>query len=312
MISVIVPIYNTEKYLHRCIVSILNQTFTDFELLLVNDGSTDKSGEICDEYAKKDSRICVFHKENGGVSSARNMGLLNAKGEWIAFCDSDDWLDDNFLNNLLYVANDKTDLVIGEMQYSYIGNNVKTDNSTVKLDKFIYLRKMFVSGFTSVFNILYRREFIENINLKFEPIRYSEDFIFSVKAICLASQIEYAKDAVYHYDRTNENSALHNYPKDLYKDLLYCDNMMVNFFYGQGLLDKLKPEIYWRVLRNKKELVLSVKLHNEFRQAIPDANDYILSCPVINVKIKIMMWLLSHHLDFIVRFFIYIRKVLRR
>lgn len=91
-ISVIVPVYNAEKYLSRCIDSILVQTFTCFELLLVDDGSTDCSGRICDEYAKRDTRIRVIHKENGGVSSARNLGLDNAKGEWICFCDSDDWL----------------------------------------------------------------------------------------------------------------------------------------------------------------------------------------------------------------------------
>lgn len=92
-ISVIVPIYNAEKYLHRCIDSILNQTFTDFEVLLINDGSTDSSGSICDEYAKKDSRVRVFHKENGGVSLARNIGIDKALGLWTLFVDSDDWLD---------------------------------------------------------------------------------------------------------------------------------------------------------------------------------------------------------------------------
>lgn len=91
-ISVIVPVYKAEKYLHRCVDSILAQTFTDFEVLLIDDGSPDRSGEICDEYAKKDARVRVFHKENGGVSSARNMGIEKAKGEWLMFVDSDDML----------------------------------------------------------------------------------------------------------------------------------------------------------------------------------------------------------------------------
>ena len=98
LISVIVPVYNTEKYLHRCIDSILAQTFTDFELLLIDDGSTDSSGEICDDYAAKDSRVRVFHKENGGVSSARNLGLDNAQGEWITFVDSDDSIKEKALD----------------------------------------------------------------------------------------------------------------------------------------------------------------------------------------------------------------------
>ena len=100
-ISVIVPVYNAEKYLHRCIDSILAQTFSDFELLLIDDGSKDNSGRICDEYAAKDSRIRVFHKKNGGVSSARNMGLDNAKGDWITFVDSDDWVKQDYLYSMI-------------------------------------------------------------------------------------------------------------------------------------------------------------------------------------------------------------------
>ena len=107
-ISVIVPVYNTEKYLHRCIDSILAQTFTDFELLLIDDGSTDNSGTICDEYATKDSRVRVFHKKNGGVSSARNLGVDNAKGEWVTFVDSDDCVPQNG-SALLYEAISWTD-----------------------------------------------------------------------------------------------------------------------------------------------------------------------------------------------------------
>lgn len=98
-ISVIVPVYKAEVYLHRCVDSILAQTFQDFEVLLVDDGSPDRSGEICDEYARKDQRVRVFHKENGGVSSARNLGLDNAKGEWATFVDSDDYVENSYLSD---------------------------------------------------------------------------------------------------------------------------------------------------------------------------------------------------------------------
>lgn len=97
-ISIIVPVYNVEQYLPRCIDSILYQSFADFELLLIDDGSKDKSGAICDEYAAKDSRIRVFHKKNGGVSSARNVGLDNARGEWLAFIDGDDEITKGYFN----------------------------------------------------------------------------------------------------------------------------------------------------------------------------------------------------------------------
>ena len=99
-VAIIVPVYNVEKYLQRCIESILTQTETDFELLLIDDGSKDKSGLICDEYAQKDERVNVIHKENGGVSSARNLGIEKANGEWICFIDADDYVRQDFLSNI--------------------------------------------------------------------------------------------------------------------------------------------------------------------------------------------------------------------
>lgn len=103
LISIIVPIYNSEKTLKKCLNSIINQTYVDWELLLINDGSKDNSGNICDEYAIIDRRIKVFYKENGGVSSARNLGLDNACGDWVTFCDSDDFVFPDWLSN--YVEN---------------------------------------------------------------------------------------------------------------------------------------------------------------------------------------------------------------
>ena len=128
MISVIVPVYNTEKYLDRCIQSILAQTYTDFELLLIDDGSTDLSGEICDKYAEQDSRVKVFHKENGGVSSARNLGLDKANGDWVTFVDADDWVTTLYLNNLSDNTNsaDFVVSIVGENDnISYQGSIIK-------------------------------------------------------------------------------------------------------------------------------------------------------------------------------------------
>ena len=108
-ISVIVPVYKVEKYLNRCVDSILSQTFTDFELILVDDGSPDKCGEICEEYANKDSRIHVIHQKNGGLSAARNTGIdwanANSNSKWITFIDSDDWVHHEYLKQLLETAN---------------------------------------------------------------------------------------------------------------------------------------------------------------------------------------------------------------
>lgn len=121
-ISVIVPVYNAGKALRRCIDSILEQTFTDFELLLIDDGSTDGSGCICDEYAAQDTRVRVFHKENGGVSSARNLGLDNACGEWVTFVDADDKIDG------LGIGEEDSDLVLGSIEIHNLHGNIRTES----------------------------------------------------------------------------------------------------------------------------------------------------------------------------------------
>lgn len=100
-ISIIVPVYNVENYLERCVESILKQTYTNFELLLINDGSTDKSGELCDQLVSKNGNIKVFHLENAGVSNARNVGIQNSTGEWITFVDSDDFITNDYLETLI-------------------------------------------------------------------------------------------------------------------------------------------------------------------------------------------------------------------
>ena len=119
IISVVVPVYNIEKYLDRCITSILNQTFRDFELLLVDDGCTDNSGAICDRYASNDDRVRVFHKPNGGVSSARNRGIEEAQGQFICFVDSDDWVETTYLQIFMDYSPEKYGVVLQSFYYDY-------------------------------------------------------------------------------------------------------------------------------------------------------------------------------------------------
>ena len=113
-VSIIVPLFNAEKFAKRCIESVLMQTFKNYELILIDDGSKDKTGEICDKYAEKDTRIKVIHKNNGGVSSARNTGLDMAKGEWITFLDADDWIEPNFLLIVDNNSNDSIDWIFAQ------------------------------------------------------------------------------------------------------------------------------------------------------------------------------------------------------
>ena len=123
-ISVITPVYKVEKYLKKCIDSILNQTFTDFELLIVDDGSPDNCGKIADEYEKKDSRVIAIHKENGGAPSARNAGILRAKGEYLYFPDSDDWLEPTYLEELFHI---NSRVVVFEAKYTKVLENLENE-----------------------------------------------------------------------------------------------------------------------------------------------------------------------------------------
>ncbi len=175
LFSIIVPIYNTEKYLSRCIESILEQTFTDFELILVDDGSTDSSYSICQNYAKDDSRIKVIHKENGGVSSARNIGLEYAKGVYLWFVDSDDYIKPTALVDLsVKVLNESSDLVIFN---TTIEGNYKIDGFDAFFETYYF---KYVLGFAP-WNKLYLREIIEQNNLKFdEEETIGEDLLFNV------------------------------------------------------------------------------------------------------------------------------------
>ena len=213
-ISVIVPIYNAEKYLHRCIDSILTQTFTYFELLLIDDGSTDSSGAICDEYAEKDSRICVFHKENGGASSARNLGLGIAKGEWITLVDSDDTLQQNALD-LLYKSSDSSvDAVIANAKHS----EIILGEEWIRLLLDCKTRCELWGG-------LYKRKLLLDKTIEIpSSIVIGEDFLTNLQYAKKCKKIRLIEDSVYNYTQGRSTSLVNSYKLNLEheKELLQC------------------------------------------------------------------------------------------
>lgn len=207
LITIIVPIYQSEKTLNKCIDSILNQSYTNIEIILVNDGSSDKSGAICDEFASKDNRIKVIHKENSGVSSARNVGLDNAKGDFIQFVDSDDWLDKDACSILLKEIKDqKVDLVICGLNITKNGklirtphlsrNNVSPSNHFDDL-KFIY------PIFASPCNKLYKREMIGRFN---ESLSAGEDLLFNFDYIRNTNSVQTIESCLYNVSLDNQGS----------------------------------------------------------------------------------------------------------
>ena len=190
-ISVIVPVYNVEKYLRQCLDSILAQTFTDFELLLIDDGSPDTSGTICDEYAALDSRVRVFHKENGGVSSARNLGLDNARGEYVYFIDADDKLYSEALGILLNKMQGVNIVMAGHKTYNEKGTQIfepreKYDGCLTREELITLMYEMQRFGYQGyIWTKLFRRSVIDEARLRFdEDLYFNEDRLFIVTYLC--------------------------------------------------------------------------------------------------------------------------------
>ena len=206
-VTIIIPVYNSEAYLASCLGSILSQSFSDFEVLLIDDGSKDRSGEICDGYAARDSRIRVYHKENGGVSSARNFALEKATGEWVCFVDSDDQLCSGGLQGLVDGISCGVDLVMAGF--------IETDSPMEDADYVPEERKMVTreDAMKSMFNNtdqrfegytwakLFRRDLIVKERLAFNPAIYiKEDTLFIVSYLCLSDKmVSVSNTPVYNY-----------------------------------------------------------------------------------------------------------------
>ncbi len=316
MISIIIPIYNVVQYLSRCIDSILAQTYTDIEILLIDDGSTDNSGQICYEYAKKDKRIKVFHKPNGGVSSARNLGLDNATGEWITFVDADDWIDKEMYQSLYNEAvTSQADIVLCDF-YIYYTPDKKLLSKTIQTEgnKEVVLRN-YLCSFTPLWNMLVSRSLYNDYRLRIpEHIIICEDFWLSVRLFYYARKISAVHRPFYFYNRENENSALNNLNAEKQKSecLSYLDTLA--FFREKGMLSLYEKELSWRLLKCNQDMVLDVKKHNHFLEIYPESHRYILSCPknYCNGKIKVLMWLLTHKMGSLVRAICKTRYLLKR
>ena len=292
-ISIIVPVYNVEKYLRKCIDSILNQTFKDFELILVDDGSTDDSGKICDEYSLKDSRIKVIHKENGGQSSARNMGLDVAQGEYIGFVDSDDWIEKD-MYEILYRNCKMKDGDIGIIGINFVYNNRvrkgleyplqswKKEESMYKLIEHKYFGNYFCSK-------IFSRKLFKNIRFK-EGIIY-EDIDLMYKLIHKSNIIVAEGVMKYNYLQ-REGSTVRN--KDFNCDEFYVKKERVKFLeeYYPFTLNPAEKDLFFTAL---KSLENSRKLDKNFKEIVRVLKKYYIYTfdSKIPVKTKIVLTLLK-------------------
>ncbi len=214
LISIIVPVYNVKAYLDRCIISLINQTYKNLEIILVDDGSKDGSGAICDKYASEDSRIKVIHKQNGGVSSARNLGLDIATGEYIGFIDSDDYVETGMYEALYNVAvSENADMTMTGFTQVRVGGNSQINEVDFSIDwsKENIIKNYFKQGIVkeimySPCNKLYKKSLINDLRFS-EKYRMGEDILFIFQCVERANKFSCVKGVFYNYVM-RENSAM--------------------------------------------------------------------------------------------------------
>ena len=312
MVSIIVPIYNIEGYIRECVGSILAQTYPDFELILVDDGSPDNCGRICDEYAEKDVRIKVIHKENGGLTSARNAGLSVAKGDWIMHVDGDDWIEPDMIESLIEAAKaTEADLVFGDfMKYGPYAGNHKLP--TWSIDKKDTMSRYIAYMMTTIWGSIAKRSLYTEHSLKSpDGVRYCEDFHLIVRLCHFAKKIVNVHRPFYHY-RYRPTSIMSNMSRKTEADEQWVYQDTIRFFKEQGVYEDYRKVMSWRVLKSAQELLLDPTGHKRFMELFNDGKEFIFSCPFVNKKIKMLAWLITHNLRPVVVMFDRMRSMIGR
>ena len=276
--SVIIPVYNVENYLHRCINSILVQEYTDLEILLIDNGSTDSSGSICDTYASEYSNISAYHIENHGVGSARNFGLAKAQGEFICFVDADDYLVGNLFSDMENQLDSGLDLLV----FSYYNSLEKNLSETTRSAKILPIegkkdRNQFIALFTELFlsdmmytvwNKIYRREFLEEHRIMFEQYELGEDVRFNLNVFECVHTISFSKTCYYVYVSGRTGSAMGQYnPYRMsyqLEELEKVDQLMTGWdIHDDQFIDQIKARILMSNIQNisNQKMSLSKKRH---------------------------------------------------
>ena len=242
LISVIIPVYKVERYLPRCIDSILSQTYKNIELLLIDDGSPDLSGDICDEYAEKDPRVRMFHKENGGVSSARNLGLDEAKGDYIGFVDSDDYIAPGMYEKLVELIEDNNaDIAVCGYQKELSDGTFQPYCETegeILLSQHEQLECLLTNKYysCSCWDKLFRKELVTDVRFD-STKKHNEDLLFLYEIMKKSNALAYTSEPYYYYC-TNEGSASLSGFSDATMDIIYISEYIL------GDIQKNMPELF--------------------------------------------------------------------
>lgn len=295
LISIIVPVYRVEEYLQRCVDSILAQTYENLEIILVDDGSPDGCPEICDAYARKDQRVKVIHQENAGLSGARNAGIDLAKGEYLAFVDSDDYVAPDFIE-ALYEVLQETGCAIGQCRFAYVqGERLENeDNRSLRiyrgesLMEQLYASEDEATYFVVAWNKLYRRELFEQI--RYPKGRIHEDEATTYRLFHEGRKLAFLDRALYGYFTQNTGSITSRFSKKRLEWLKAHEERII-FFKEKGY-EKLLPEAYRKLcdacitfyFRCTKEVEDHIRIRRELKERLKryraEGKAYIAGLPV--------------------------------
>ena len=275
MISVIVPVYNVEKYIRACLDSIINQTYRDLEIILVDDGSTDNSGVICDEYAQKDTRIQVIHKENGGQSVARNIGLQKAKGEFIGFVDSDDSIELDMFESLFSAIQDVDIAICG---YNLVTGDKRIESGLLGQNKTLNQAELWKEIFgnlnNAVWNKLFRRELLSGIcfDAKFA---HGEDLIFNILYLKSAKTGKYINRCLYNYYKRGDSITTGKFTKRKLLEIGSKDEALrlVQEIYPK--MTETAKKYAFRARMNIMRSIYRAKVEMEYQNEIQACGQYV-------------------------------------
>ena len=304
VISVIIPVFNTEEYLGRCVESILSQTFNNLELILVDDGSSDNSGAICDLYAKRDPRVIVRHRVNGGVSSARNEGIALARGRFLSFVDSDDYIQDNCYQKLLDAAlEEEADIVFSDYYEVYKEQSLTLFQSFNPGDNWHDTISNLISygpHAGNPWNYLLINSDIIRKNHLFFPKKYAlgEDFWFGLKVHVFSKKSLKVNAPLYYYNMENQNSLTHKEGLDSSFIKWNCLCESYSFLKEQGIFNEFEKEISWRMLLAKTPWVMSPSTFKYYYSLLPEVNSFVDNNPLLGKKMKYLMRLLNNNHKF--------------
>lgn len=292
MISIVLNVYNGEKYISKCIEAVLNQTFADFELILVNDGSKDQTGRLADEWASIDNRIQVYHTKNKGLSGSRQYGLALMQGEYGIFLDCDDWIEPTWLEELYNaIIKENADLAICEYfeEYKDGDKHVKIQNHTEVIE---YTRDLIYGRtWNVVWNKLFKVSIVRGHNITFEPTaRYWEDVPFSISYSLYCNKVAYVHKPLYHYIKTNMESltATEGINTSFNESRVQQVKLIEPHLYESGKYNELRNDIRWLKFWIKNTFI-RYKVDKErmelWRYSFPEVNNEYKQCDMSNNRL---------------------------